>query len=389
MQSESHTSANTGKPLNVYVCSPFGTAGKGGIDRLVDSIFMQSRHEPDLRLTRLTTRGRMLIGSLLYLPLAMARLILARATDRIDVLHVNLASYGSTYRKIALCGIASLLNIPYVVHLHGAEYRDFWGAAPKWLRHYIRRMFCRAHSIIALGTVWRDFIAEIAPSAISRIEVLPNASLPRAHGRAEKTETEPVRIVFTGQLGTRKGTPELVEALRRIGDDGTWQSVLAGDGDIESTRSLVADAGLSGCVDITGWLDEHSIDAELARADVLVLPSHAENLPMSVIEGMAHGLAIITTPVGAIGDIIKHERTGLLVAAGDADGLCAAIKSVIANPALRREIGTNARAFHAAHLAFPGYLHRLSNIWLAAAGEGKPIISARAMETKPQQAPRR
>jgi glycosyltransferase involved in cell wall biosynthesis len=90
---------------------------------------------------------------------------------------------------------------------------------------------------------------------------------------------------------------------------------------------------------------------------------------MSVIEAMAAGLAVVTTPVGAIEDIISNGETGLLVPPGDIDALTAALLRLLEDAALRRRLGEAARAAHAERLAIGPYVARLEAIWREVANE--------------------
>lgn len=135
----------------------------------------------------------------------------------------------------------------------------------------------------------------------------------------------------------------------------------------KSTRAEIGRRGLASQVTLTGWVDPAEVDALLGKADILVLPSFDENLPMSVIEGMGHGLAVVATPVGAVADIIKHDETGLLVQTGDVEGLAEAIGRLIGDPAMRKRLGVTARAFHRDNLNIDSYLPRLMAIWRSAA----------------------
>jgi len=84
---------------------------------------------------------------------------------------------------------------------------------------------------------------------------------------------------------------------------------------------------------------------------------------MSVIEGMAAGLAVVATPVGAVEDIIKDEKSGLIVPPGDVPALANALQRLIEDPELLKRLGDRARRFHETNLDITSYAARLSLIW--------------------------
>jgi glycosyltransferase involved in cell wall biosynthesis len=328
----------------------------------MDAVASATASSAALNVRFCTTRGQgSAVGSILHIARFFAYFVALRALHKCDVLHLNVASRGSTRRKAFLAATARWLNVPYVVHLHGAEYREFFAAARPATRRQVTRLFNRAAQVIVLGTVWRDFVIAENLAFPDRISVLANATPPRRV--LERKANPTVRIVFLGVLNERKGVPQLVEALGYLSRLKDWSAVLAGNGSVESTAAALAERGLAGRVTVPGWLDPSAVDALLAEADILVLPSFAENLPMSVIEGMAAGLAIVTTPVGGIPDIIAHGETGLLIAPGDVAALTAALRKLVTSPAERARLGANARHFHKEHLELTSYVMQLEEIW--------------------------
>jgi glycosyltransferase involved in cell wall biosynthesis len=135
-------------------------------------------------------------------------------------------------------------------------------------------------------------------------------------------------------------------------------------------------------VDLPGWVGPEEARRLLLEGDILVLPSFEENLPMSVVEGMAYGLSVVTTPVGAIEDIIEHGKTGLLVPPGDSAALAAALERLLAEPALRAQLGQAAQAFQREHLEIGKYYARLLDIWRsgAKAAHLRPPCQAETVE---------
>jgi len=140
-------------------------------------------------------------------------------------------------------------------------------------------------------------------------------------------EADPPEILFVGRLSPEKGVGELVEATQGL------NLVVAGDGPL---RSLVPDA--------LGFLPHDEVQRLLARAAVVVLPSHREGLPLVLLEAMAHGRAVVATPVGGIPSLVEDGVTGLLVRKGDPKALREAIERLLADPDLRRKLGAAARS---------------------------------------------
>ncbi|WP_420961623.1 glycosyltransferase family 4 protein [Brucella sp. IR073] len=357
----------TGNPLNVLIATPAGGTGQGGIDRIMASLKAElNEHPRNVAASFLPTRGHGSVA-LSWLPLLQfcARMARARMGGKIDLVHINLASRGSTYRKIAIAAVARLLRIPYVIHLHGAEFRSFWNGSGTLVSRSIHTLFDKASGIIVLGTPWQAYIAGKVPSAQERITIVPNAveqpRLPHAGGG------ESVHILFLGRIEERKGVPELVKALARMKTVPGWRATLAGDGAVEALRSEIAALGLADRVTVPGWLKADDTARLLATGDILTLPSHAENLPISVIEAMASGLGIVTTPVGAIEDIVQDGETGLLVPPGDAEALAGALIRLVEDEALRRRLGAHAQAFQRQHLDIGPYADRICVIWREAA----------------------
>jgi glycogen(starch) synthase len=140
-------------------------------------------------------------------------------------------------------------------------------------------------------------------------------------------ETDPPEVLYVGRLSAEKGIRTLVDATRGL------NLVVAGDGQL---RYLVPDA--------LGFVPHEEVQRLLARAAVVVLPSHREGLPMVLLEAMAHGRAVVATPVGGIPSLVEDGITGLLVPPLDPKALREAIERLLADPELRQRLGEAARA---------------------------------------------
>jgi len=361
------------RPFKVFVVTPLGARGRGGIDRLMDELRADfaARGAGDVHAVFSVTRGP---GSLVFAPFYLASsicaLVVRKIFRRIDLVHINLSQDGSAYRKIIVAWSCRLLHVPYVLHLHGSHFHHFWDNASPWFDQILTRLFSGAARIVVLGISWADYVAAKAPAAASRIVILPNASR-AVVGRTDRTADDKLRLLFLGALGQRKGVPQLITALARVRDCPGWHAVLAGNGDVDGTRQHVERVHLAKRVTVPGWVDDQGVQELLRSADILILPSFDENLPMSVVEGFAHGLAVIATPVGATADIVHDEKTGLLVQPGDVDELTAAIRRLLGDADLRRSLGSSAKAFHADKLEIARYTEKLIATWKAAASDAR------------------
>lgn len=356
------------KPLHVLVATPGGAIGQGGIDRVMAALKggLERLDQTDLRVNFLATRG---VGHIALSPLFLSgfvlRLVIQRLAGRLDLVHINLSSYGSTFRKLQIARVCRWLGVPYVIHLHGGNYPKFWKNDNSHLDRQILGMFSGAARIVVLGEVWSAFIAGRVPGAADRIVVLPNAAAPPT--RKHVGGGSQANILFLGRLSNMKGVPQLVDALHGMRDVPGWHATLAGDGDVAATRARIDELGIANRVDLPGWVDGTRVAELIATADMLVLPSFVENLPLSIIEAMASGVAVVATPVGAVEDIVEDGTTGLLVQPGDVDALGRALRRLVDDAALRARLGAAGQDLHRRKLDLSRYVEAMRGVWKTAA----------------------
>jgi glycosyltransferase involved in cell wall biosynthesis len=357
--------------LNVFVVTPLGIGGRGGIDRLMDELraILREGNSGNVNVVFSKTRGSGSVAlSPLYLTRSIFALIARKISGRVDVVHINLSQDGSAYRKIVVAWVCRQLHIPYILHLHGSHFHRFWDGASQWLERALARLFSKSACIIVLGTVWANYIAKKTPAAASRIVIFPTATRDTARQRSA-SKADPVRILFSGRHGARKGVRELTAALGRLSYNPNWCATLTGDGEFEKTREAIVKLGIANRVTVPGWIDTDAFEALLSEADILALPSFDENLSLSVVEAFSRGIAVVCTPVGALPDIVKDEFTGLLVQPGDVDGLVVALDRLVSDPQLRERLGRNARLLYEERLNLEQYTVRLIEAWRQASNK--------------------
>ena len=131
----------------------------------------------------------------------------------------------------------------------------------------------------------------------------------------------PDSFLMLGRMGGRKGTYDLIDAVEVAARENPRLKVcIAGDGETETVRALVAKKGLGQNITVLGWIDKEEKLERLRNASTVVLPSYYEGLPLSILEGMAAGKAILSTTVGAIPEVVDEEN-GILIRPGDVKAL--------------------------------------------------------------------
>ncbi len=357
----------------VIVCSG-GRNSEGGISRAMDYLATAFEQRPDAPQVRIVDpRGTgSLVWSPFFLMRAAAVVAWLFATAKADILHINVSVGGSTARKSIIALVARMVGAPYLVHIHSGRYHHFYRGLPGPVRTFTRRMLTRATRVVVLGAEWRAFVIDEVGIDPDRVVVMHNAVPGPAVIERREDASKPPKILFLGRLGQGKGVPELIEALAtpRIAAL-SWTAVLAGDGDIEAYRTAAADRGIGDRIAFPGWVGPDTVRELLSSADIMVLPSHHEGLPMSVLEGMAYGLTVVSTPVGAIGEAIDNGVSGLLVSPGDVKGLTDALGRVISDADLRRLLSNGARTAFLEGFDVNGYATRMAALYAACLADSK------------------
>lgn len=149
----------------------------------------------------------------------------------------------------------------------------------------------------------------------------------------------PLRLVCVGRLDPVKGHDVLLQALARV--EGVDLLVLGEGGTRTALEATVAELGLGDRVRLPGWSE--SVPEELARHDVLVLPSRSEGWPLTVVEAMLAGLPVVASAVGSVPEVVRDGQTGLLVPKDDVDALAGALTLLRDDPLLRGRFGAAGR----------------------------------------------
>jgi len=282
------------------------------------------------------------------------------------VVHAHVASHASFVRKSLLLLIARRAGCKTIFHLHGGGFRRYaLEESGPLMRRWIRHTLHSSTVVIALSEGWAEFVHGFAPGA--KVAVVPNAVPLPAPGNAALEV--PGRILFLGRLETAKGVYELLDAGARLAPRfAELKLVFGGEGDADGVRRRAAELGIAERIELLGWVGPDRRDAELAQASVFCLPSHAEGLPMSLLEAMAAGKAAVASSVGGIPEVVRDGDNGLLVPARDAASLADTLARLLGDAALRARLAACARATIERHYSTEVVCGQLSALYRELAG---------------------
>ncbi len=259
-------------------------------------------------------------------------LAIARAVRHLrpDVVHVQRAWPVTDRALLLVLGVVHRGPLVVTDHLGGPR--------PTWRRRLARRVAeASVDAWIAVSPSVADGLLGLGVPP-RRLTVVPNgielgrAGTPsRPATRVPAHRGAPRTILTIAQLRPQKGHDVLLEAMTRLPAD--VRLVLAGDGPLEATiEAAIGRLGLRERVERLGHVDD--VGPLLAAADVVVLPSRYEGLPLVLLEAMDAGRPIVGTDVPGTRDLVVDGETGLLVPADDPAALAAAITRVLADRAL-------------------------------------------------------
>lgn len=273
--------------------------------------------------------ARTLLNQLFYLP-TLGRL--ARA----DVVHVFSASYWSfLLASASAMFVARMFRKQVVLHYHSGEAADHlanWGwAVHPWLS--------LPHSIV----VPSEYLQRVFASHGHRTQVIANFIKPGNFTFRERVRLKP-HLVSTRNLELHYAVDTAVRAfaeVKRKYPDATLTLVGAGS-ELDVLQTLVQTLGVTN-VRFVGQVPPSRIPEVLGEADIFVNGSTIDNQPLSLLEAFASGIPVVSTPTGGIPEIVRDERTGLLVPASDPAAMAAAILRLLERPEWALELARRAR----------------------------------------------
>ena len=271
--------------------------------------------------------------------------LLAPLVERLGIDHLH--AHFATWASEVACHVGALTGIPFSFTAHAKDI--FHDDVNK--QHLAWRM-ARAKLVVTVSDFNKAYLNNLlaVSGKTGRIERLYNG-IDLDLFAPQARNPEPDLIVGIGRLVEKKGFDYLIDACRLLKQEGRqFRCVIVGDGEQRvALAALIGEYGLDNEVKLAGAMTQTEVIALLKRAAVFALPcvvgrdGNRDGLPTVLLEAMALEVPVVSTRVTGIPEIIDHGQNGLLVEERDAVGLAVALAELLQAPALRQQLGTQAR----------------------------------------------
>lgn len=255
-------------------------------------------------------------------------------------LHAHFANVPATVAEL----IKGFTGMPYSFTAHA---KDIYLSKPRELNRKIQG----AEFVLTCTGYNRRYLQELSEGDTPIRAVYHGIDLSVFDGRPKAASIATPLILSVGRFCEKKGFPYLIRACRSLKDMGMdFRCLIVGYGPLrDELDALIGELNLRGCVSLREKMTQDELVGVYRKADVFVLPclvtgdGDRDGIPNVLIEAMAQRLAVVSTDVSGIGELVTHMENGLLAPEKDADGLAAAMEMLLRHPELRRKLGDRGR----------------------------------------------
>jgi len=290
----------------------------------------------------------------------------ALQTGGYGVVHVNPSLNSRASLRDGLFVLLARRHARTIVMFHGWK-SDFEDSLKGLRLRVFRRVFSRADTIVVLASAFKEKLEQwgirvpVVVETTAFHDGLIEGNVPDRRPHRQQGE---IRLLFFSRVEAAKGIYETLDAYAIVKSRHPLATLtVAGAGTaLDAAKRYAAERQLHD-VAWAGHVQGARKAEVLKTADILVLPSYTEGLPVAVLEAMAFGLAIVTRPVGGLGDIIIDGQSGYLIEGKDPAAFAGAIERLIENPDLLEQMSRNNHREAAARFAASAVARRFEALY--------------------------
>lgn len=275
---------------------------------------------------------------------------------RYDIIHFHIVPGITLFIQLPELLVAKLYGKKVITEVHVGNQ----------LINYSRNRFFKwwlnqADLILLLAYKWQDLLSKYYSEVKTPINVIYNPCEPIS---AIDQEDKKKLIIFAGVLNENKAPNLLLEAWSRLKTSyPEWRLAFLGNGDVKKYKNQAETLKIDDVVEFTGHIVGEAKSQKFIDASIFCMSSYEEGFPMVVLEAWANSIAVITTPVGGLPDVISEGKNCLTFPFGDVDKLACQLERLIKDEQLRKRISETGHEYAQKHFSLNAISDRLDMIY--------------------------
>lgn len=353
------------KEINVLMVGSDLTV-KGGMTTVVEN-FLDNKFKKNINIKYVPTHiEKNIFIQIIFFIKALLKITYLLMFGNISIIHEHLSEKGSFYRKYLVSKLGKLFNKKVIIHMHGAEFKDFYDNSPERLKNKILSLLKYADVVLVLGNEWNKYVLSLDKKINTQIF---RNSVEIKNKLIERKEDE-LNILFLAVLIERKGIIDLIDSARLLAEKGVLSKhnikfTIAGSGIAERTcKNKVKNYNLDKFFEFKGWVKGNEKYKLLEKSQIFVLPSYNEGLPVAILEAMSYGIPVISTNVGSIEDVVKDDINGFIINPGDVKSLADRIEELIKDKKLWNKFSLNSNYIICNEYDCKKYFNNIEKLYL-------------------------
>tara|TARA_R110000764_G_scaffold149357_3_gene237089 strand:+ start:6137 stop:7207 length:1071 start_codon:yes stop_codon:yes gene_type:complete len=307
---------------NILFIGPYSKKPKGGVAFV---LYEYKKLYPNAYFVA-STISRNIFTKLYGFAFGILKILYLLTTKKeIKIVHIHGASNTSFKRKYFIYRIVKPLNKKLIYHIHGGAFHEFYKKTDNKTSLKIVDIINNVDCLVCLSNSRKEYFQnKFSPK---KIEVIPNIiGINNKKDFVNTNNTDVLVFLFLGLIATNKGIWLLIEVLKEHRNEILGKAIfnIGGNGETQKLIRLIKEYELEDVVNFIGWVSGRDKQQFLQEADVYLLPSYNEGLPISILEAMSYSLPILSTKVGGIPEVVSSDN-GFLISPGSKVELWAAI----------------------------------------------------------------
>lgn len=362
----------------ILLCAPRDTA-LGGIARCVDHLMTYYEHlhnpEVDIELFRMErtslitpTTGvakRLRLGVKDYFSILNRFGNRLKSDDKVEIVHIATSGSLGFIKDVLMLRRAKRTGLKTVLHFHFGRVPEILKSGT-WEKFLLKQVLRLSDCVIVIDRQSYDSLRE---AGYAKVAYLPNPVAPSVIDFVKRNEIkrEGRTVLFAGHVYPTKGVNELVAACSQIPNLKVKMIGAVSDAVRTSLEDAWQKAQTENELQIVGQVDFRDVLKEMMSCSVFALPTYTEGFPNVILEGMACGCPIVTTPVGAIPEMLDINNVGgecgVVVPVKNVEKLKEAIERLLDNSEYAEMLGARAKERVVAEYSIDSVWHKTIDIW--------------------------